>query len=216
MRIAELCGVWPRDHYGLGEFYGPGQAGECASGGGLHVLSDTYIAEVLDPETGEPTPEGEIGELGMTSLHKEAFPLFRYRTGDRIMALPQNCPCGIEHTWISRVPGRICTDDIMLPGGVVVNRTYLEEILLQVDGTGTQYALTVAEHPTRKGLQRLYIAIEGDPGSDLAEVISHRVQVEYNQRPIVTVLAQGALPRGPGKAKRIFTSEEYRALVEPV
>jgi phenylacetate-coenzyme A ligase PaaK-like adenylate-forming protein len=88
-RVAERIGVWPRDLYGLGEFYGPGQAGECRSGGGLHFLSDTYIAEVIDPETGEPTPEGEMGELVMTSLHKEAFPLFRYRTGDRVMALPQ-------------------------------------------------------------------------------------------------------------------------------
>jgi branched-chain amino acid transport system ATP-binding protein len=214
MRVAELCGVWPRDHYGLGEFYGPGQAGECESGGGLHVLSDTYIAEVIDPETGEPTPEGEMGELVMTSLHKEAFPLFRYRTGDRVMALPQNCPCGIKHTWIGRVPGRIRTDDLMLPGGVVVNRTYLEEILLRVDGAGTQYAVTVAEHPTRKGLQRLYVAIEGDPESDLAEVIAHRVRVEYNQGSVVTVLPKGAIPRRSGKAKRIFTPEEYRALVK--
>ena len=214
MRIAEQIGVWPRDHYGLGEFYGPGQAGECESGGGLHVLSDTYIAEVIDPETGEPTPEGEMGELVMTSLHKEAFPLFRYRTGDRVMALPQNCPCGIKHTWIGRVPGRIRTDDLMLPGGVVVNRTYLEEILLQVDGAGTQYAVTVAEHPTRKGLQRLYIAIEGDPESGLAEIIAHRVRVEYNQGSVVTVLPKGAIPRRSGKAKRIFTPEEYRALVK--
>jgi branched-chain amino acid transport system ATP-binding protein len=214
MRIAERCGIWLRDHYGLGEFYGPGQGGECDSGGGLHVLSDTYIAEVIDPETGEPTPEGEMGELVMTSLHKEAFPLFRYRTGDRVMALPQNCPCGMAHKWVSRVPGRISTDDIMLPGGVVVNRTYLEEILLQVDGAGTQYAVTVADHPTRKGLKRFYIAIEGDPESDLAETIVSRMRVEYNNSPMVHVLPKGTIPRQSGKAKRIFTPEEYRALVE--
>jgi len=214
MRIAERCGIWLRDHYGLGEFYGPGQGGECDSGGGLHILSDTYIAEVIDPETGEPTPEGEMGELVMTSLHKVAFPLFRYRTGDRVMALPQNCPCGIEHKWVGRVPGRICADDIMLPGGVVVNRTYLEETLLQVDGAGAEYAVTVAEHPTRKGLQRFYIAIEGDPASGLAEMIVSRMRVEYNNSPVVHVLPTGAIPRPPGKAKRIYTPEEYRALVE--
>jgi phenylacetate-CoA ligase len=213
-RIAERFGVWPRDLFGMGEFYGPGQGGECASGGGLHFLSDTYIVEVIDPETGEPTPEGEMGELVMTSLHKEAFPLFRYRTGDRVMALPQNCPCGMAHKWVSRVPGRIHTDDIMLPGGVVVNRTYLEEILLQVDGAGIQYAVTVADHPTRPGLQRFYLAIEGDPDSDLAETIIHRMQVEYSNRPVVHVLPKGTIPRGPGKAKRIFTAEEYRELVE--
>jgi phenylacetate-CoA ligase len=212
-RIAERLGIWPRDTYGLGEFYGPGVAAECESGGGLHVLSDTFIAEVLDPETGEPTPEGEMGELVLTGLHKEAFPLLRYRTGDRVMALPQNCPCGNAHKWIGRVQGRISADDIMIPGGVVVNRTYLEDILLQVDGAGTEYALTVADHPTRKGLQRLYIAIEGDPESNLAEIITHRVRVEYNNSPVVTILPPGAMPRQLGKAKRIFSPEEYRALV---
>ncbi len=214
-RIAERFGIWPRDNYGLGEFYGPGVAGECETGGGLHVLSDAFIAEVVDPETGEPAAEGEMGELVLTSLHKEAVPLFRYRTGDRVMSLPQSCPCGTGHKWVGRVPGRISTDDIMIPGGVVVNRTYLEDILLQMDGAGTQYALTVAERPNRKGLQRLHIAIEGDPDPKLADTICHRVRVEYNHSPVVTILPPGTIPRGPGKAKRILTPNEFRDLVEP-
>ncbi len=213
-RIAERLGIWPRDNYGLGEFYGPGVAGECEVGGGLHILSDAFIAEVVDPETGEPTPEGEMGELVLTSLHKEAIPLFRYRTGDRVMALPQHCPCGNAHTWVGRVPGRISTDDIMIPGGVIINRTYLENILLQVDGTGAEYVLTVADHPTRKGLQRLYIAIEGDPEANIAETLAHRIRVEYNHSPIVTVVPPGAIPRRPGKARRILSPEEYRSLVK--
>jgi len=214
MRFAERFGLWPRDNYGLGEFYGPGVAGECEVGGGLHVLSDAFLAEVLDPESDEPTPEGAMGELVLTSLHKEAIPLFRYRTGDRVMALPSTCPCGSAHKWIGRVPGRIRTDDIMIPGGVVVNRTYLEDILLQVDGTGAEYALAVADHPTRKGLQRLCIAIEGDSQSELAEVIAHRIRVEYNHSPLVTVVPHGSIPRSPGKAKRIYAQEEYRALLD--
>jgi phenylacetate-CoA ligase len=213
-RIAERFGIWPRDNYGLGEFYGPGVAGECEAGGGLHVLSDSFIAEVVDPESGEPAAPGEMGELVLTSLHKDAVPLIRYKTGDRVMALPQHCPCGSGHTWIGRVPGRIRTDDIMLPGGVVVNRTYLEDILLHVDGAGAEYALTVAEHPSRRGLQRLYIAIEGDPDSRLAEVIAHRIRVEYNHNPTVTVVPRGSIPRRPGKAKRIYAADEYHALVQ--
>jgi phenylacetate-CoA ligase len=212
-RIAERFGIWPRDNYGLGEFYGPGVAGECEVGGGLHVLSDAFIAEVLDPETDEPAREGEMGELVLTSLHKEAIPLLRYRTGDRVLALPQSCACGTGHRWIGRVPGRIRTDDLMLPGGIIVNRTYFEDTLLQVDGTGLEYALTVAEHPRRKGLQRLYIAIEGDPESDLAGIITHRIRVEYSHSPEVTVVPQGTIPRRPGKARRILTPEEYQALV---
>jgi len=214
-RIAERFGIWPRDNYGLGEFYGPGVAGECETGGGLHILSDAFITEVLDPETGEPTLEGEMGELVLTSLHKEAVPLFRYRTGDRIMALPQSCPCGSGHMWVGRVPGRISTDDILIPGGVVVNRTYLEDIILQLDGVGTQYAVTVAERTNRKGLQQLHIAIEGDPDPGLAEAICHRVRVEYNHSPVVTILPPGTIPRGPGKAKRILTPNEYTDLVDP-
>jgi phenylacetate-CoA ligase len=212
-RIAERLGIWPRDNYGLGEFYGPGVAGECEVGGGLHVLSDAFITEVLDPETCEPTPEGEMGELVLTNLHKEAVPLFRYRTGDRVMALPQNCSCGRMHTWVGRVPGRISTDDIMIPGGIIVNRTYLEDILLQVDGSGAEYAMTVADHPTRKGLQRLCIAIEGDPEARIAEIIAHRVRVEYNHSPLVTVVPRGSIPRRLGKAERILSPDEYRAVL---
>ena len=215
MRIAERYGIWPRDNYGLGEFYGPGVAGECEVGGGLHVLSDSFIAEVLDPDNGTPTPAGEMGELVLTSLTKEAIPLFRYRTGDRLMALPERCPCGSGHKWVGRIPGRIRVDDIVIPGGVVVNRTYLEEILLQVDGTGAEYVLTVAEHPTRKGLQRLYIAIEGDRES-IGEVIAHRIRVEYNHSPSVTVVPHGTIPRRPGKARRILPPEEYQALLDTV
>jgi phenylacetate-coenzyme A ligase PaaK-like adenylate-forming protein len=102
----------------------------------------------------------------------------------------------------------------MIPGGVIVNRTYLEDILLNIDGAGTQYALTIAEHPSRKGLQRLYIAIEGDPDPKLAETICHRVRVEYNHSPIVSVLPRGTIPRTSGKAKRILSPDEYWKLVE--
>ena len=188
-------------------------AGECEDGGGLHVISDAFIAEVIDPESLEPALDGEMGELVLTSLHKDALPLLRYRTGDRVIALPESCPCGNAHKWIGRVPGRIDTDDLMIPGGVIVNRTYLEDILLNTDGAGTQYALTVAEHPSRKGLQRLYIAIEGDPDPKLAETIRHRVRVEYNHTPIVSILPRGTIPRHPGKAKRILPPEEYWTLV---
>jgi phenylacetate-coenzyme A ligase PaaK-like adenylate-forming protein len=121
----------------------------------------------------------------------------------------------MAHTLISRVPGRINDDDIMIPGGgVLINRTYLEDILLRVEGVGTEFAVTVADHPSRKGLQRLYIAIEGDPSANIAETITQRVRMEYNQAPIVTVLPHGALPRSPGKARRILPPKEYHSLVD--
>ena len=218
MRVAERLGIWPRDDYGLGEFYGPGVASECDAGGCLHVLSDTYIAEVLDPETGQPTPVGEMGELVLTSLHKEALPLFRYRTGDKLMALPPSCPCGMDHKRIGRVVGRIRADEIVIPGGVIINRTYLEEVLLPVDGVGYEYVVTMAEHPKRKGSEQMYLAVEGtrEPGAsngDLAEVIARRFRMEYKYTPVVHVLPMGAIPRSWGKAKRICPPEEYKALV---
>ena len=91
---------------------------------------------------------------------------------------------------------------------------YLEDMLLQVDGSGAEYVLTVSDHPTRKGLQRLYIALEGDPEANLEKVIAHRIRVEYSHNPLVTVVPHGSLPRSPGKAKRILTPEEYQDLME--
>jgi phenylacetate-CoA ligase len=214
-RIKQATGIQPRDVFGLGEFYGPGNAAECSAGDCLHVISDEWVAEVIDPETGEPTPEGEMGELVLTSLHKEAFPLLRYRTGDRTRALPQRCDCGMAHYRISRVPGRIDADDIIMPGGVAVNRIFFEEVLLRVDGAGAEYAVTVAEHPVKKGLRRLYIAIEGDQDSKarIAQTISQRVQLEYKQRPVVEVVKGGTIPRGMGKARRLVSAEDFVALV---
>lgn len=214
-RIKEAIGVQPREVFGLGEFYGPGNGAECSAGGCLHIISDEFLAEVVDPETGEPTPEGQMGELVLTSLHKEAFPLLRYRTGDRTRALSQRCDCGMAHYRIGRIPGRIDADDIVMPGGVAVNRTFLEDVLLRVDGTGAEYAMTVAEHPTKKGLKQLYIAIEGDQdrSAEIAQTISQRVQVEYNQKPVVEVVKWGAIPRGMGKARRAFSAEEFKQLV---
>jgi phenylacetate-CoA ligase len=224
MRVAERLGIWPRDDYGLGEFYGPGVASECDAGGCLHVLSDTFIAEVVDPDSSEPTPAGEMGELVLTSLHKEALPLFRYRTGDRVMALPQDCPCGMDHFRIGRVRGRISADDIVIPGGTVINRTYLEEVLLPVDGIGYEYVVTLAEHPKRRGLRQLCIGVEqaaeadskaatGGHG-DLAEVIASRFRTEYKYTPVVHILPLGTVPRAWGKAKRVCSPEEYGALVQ--
>lgn len=216
-RIAERFGIWPRDNYGLGECYGPGVAAECEVGGGLHVLSDAFIAEVIDPETEEPAAAGEMGELTLTSLNKEAFPLFRYRTGDRTMALPQNCACGSAHTWVGRVPGRIRTDDIMIPRDMLadtaaINRTHLEDILLHVDGSGAEYAVTVKEHPPKSGHQRLHILIEGDAGAGVAKTIVHRVQIAYGHTPVVTLVPRGSLPRPTGKAQRVLTPEAYTDL----
>jgi phenylacetate-CoA ligase len=216
LRVYKQLGIWPREDYGLGEFYGPGVAGECDARGCLHVLSDTYIAELLNPETGEPTPEGEIGELVLTALHKQALPIFRYRTGDRVLALPQNCPCGMSHLRIGRVTGRIDSDDIVIPGGMVVNRAYLEEMILSTDGTSCEYAVTVDKDPTRAGLTRMYIAIEGDGQPGIADAIVQRFRQEYNYAPIVDVLSVGAIPREWGKkVKRVVTPETYRELTAP-
>lgn len=214
-RVAARLGIRPREDYGLGEFYGPGVAGECDAGDCLHVLSDTFIAEVIDPDTGEPTLPGQAGELVLTSLHKDALPLFRYRTGDLTTALSQDCPCGLGHTRVGRITGRVHADDIILPGGVVINRAYLEEVLLPVDGMGCEYAVTLAEHARRKGSQRFCIAIEAEGGANLAHVIAHRFQVEYKYKPVIHILPIGAVPRSWGKAKRIYTQEEYQALVAP-
>jgi len=117
-RIEEAYGIDAFNSYGLSEMNGPGVAFECPYKEGMHVWEDSYILEVIDPETLEPVPDGEEGELVLTTLRREAMPLLRYRTGDLAFVYPDPCPCGRTHRRISRIKGR--TDDMFIIKGVNV------------------------------------------------------------------------------------------------
>ena len=146
------------DNYGLSEIIGPGVSVECKEKNGLHIFEDHFIPEVIDPETGERLPDGESGELVLTTITKEAFPMIRYRTGDLTSLDHSACPCGRTLVRMSRVAGR--TDDIVIIQGVKVLPSRIEQILTEIEGTEPHFRLSV----DRSGaLDELEVSVEVSP-----------------------------------------------------
>lgn len=211
-KVEAAFGFRPKELYGLGEFWGPCVAAEADEPGRLRVLSDDYIAEILDPMSGEEVAPGDVGELVLTSLTKEAMPLLRYRTGDRVVAVEQRAS-GCGHLEIGRIPGRIDADDIMLAGALLVSRTLLEDLILRVPGAGTEYMISTSRATGE--IAKMQVAIEGPAhvADAISEEISSRVRREYKQGAIVHVVPVGTIPRTPGKARRLCSEEELLGLV---
>jgi len=146
------------DNYGLSEIIGPGVSVECKEKNGLHIFEDHFIPEVIDPETGERLPDGESGELVLTTITKEAFPMIRYRTGDLTSLDHSACSCGRTLVRMSRVAGR--TDDIVIIQGVKVLPSRIEQILTEIEGTEPHFRLSV----DRSGaLDELEVSVEVSP-----------------------------------------------------
>lgn len=139
--IEERMGVLATDNYGLSEVMGPGVAGECEHQHGLHINEDHFIPEILDPETGEPVPAGERGELVFTTLTKEAFPMIRYRTKDLSSFIEEPCPCGRTLVRMARVQGR--TDDMLIIKGVNVFPSQIEHVLAEAEGIEPHYQIVL-------------------------------------------------------------------------
>ncbi|MBE0582405.1 MAG: phenylacetate--CoA ligase, partial [Desulfofustis sp.] len=157
-QINERLGIIATDNYGLSEVMGPGVAGECLECNGLHVNEDHFLIEILDPETLEPVVPGEIGELVITTLTKEAFPVIRYRTRDLTRLLPEPCPCGRTLRRIQRITGR--TDDMLIIKGVNVFPTQIEAILFDIEGTQPHYNLIIERQQNEDRLTVLVEVIE--------------------------------------------------------
>ena len=153
--IEERLGINAYDIYGLSEIIGPGVAYECPAKDGLHFSEDHFIAEIIDPATGEVLPEGATGELVFTTITKEALPLVRYRTRDITSLKRQPCPCGRTHTRMAKVSGR--SDDMLIIRGVNVFPSQVESILLEIGQTAPHYQLVVDR---RGSLDTLEIWVE--------------------------------------------------------
>jgi len=141
LEIAERLGIIATDNYGLAEVMGPGVAGECRECNGLHINEDHFLVEVLDTQTLQPVPPGEIGELVVTTLTKEAFPVIRYRTRDLARLIPGPCPCGRTLGRMSRILGR--SDDMLIIKGVNVFPAQIESVLTDINGTESPYRIIV-------------------------------------------------------------------------
>ncbi|MBE3580030.1 MAG: phenylacetate--CoA ligase [Thermoanaerobacteraceae bacterium] len=206
--IERRLGISAVDIYGLSEVIGPGVAIECQEKNGLHIFGDHFLAEVIDPATGEPLGPGQLGELVLTSLTKEALPVIRYRTRDVTALLPGDCPCGRTGVRIARITGR--TDDMLIIRGVNVFPSQVESVLLEIGGTEPHYQLIV----DREGsLDTLEVQVEVSESLFSDEVrrledLEHRLRQELESTlgisVKVTLVEPKTIARSEGKAKRVI------------
>jgi len=203
--IETKLGLRAFDSYGLSEIIGPGVAGECEASAGLHIAEDHFLPEVVDPDSGSPLGDGEEGELVITTLTKEALPLLRYRTRDRVCLDHTRCACGRTSVRMSKVLGR--TDDMLIVRGVNVFPSQIEEALLSVDGASPHYVIYVDR--LRDGLDSLEIAVERALGHDasmagtIASGAKKRIEDILGIRVSVDVVAPKQIARSQGKAVRV-------------
>lgn len=213
--IADKLGVQYCDVYGLSEIMGPGVAMECAERGGLHIAEDQFYCEILDPETGEVLPDGEWGELVITTLTRECSPLIRYRTRDVTRIVSEPCACGRTHRKIDRLRGR--TDDMLIIRGVNVFPSQIEQVITGFPEIATQYQIIL----TNKGpLDHVELQVETEPGFQIDEVrkledLKRRLEAELKSNLQVAVEVKLVEPktieRSMGKAKRVIDNREVTA-----
>jgi phenylacetate-CoA ligase len=202
--IEARLGLVAHDVYGLSEIMGPGVACECEARDGLHGWEDHFLFEVVDPDTGAPAPEGEAGELVITTLTKEAMPMLRYRTRDVTRATTRRCACGRTHLRLMRVTGR--NDDMLIVRGVNVYPSQIEAVLVGRPGLSPHYRLVV-ERVGR--LDTLRVEVEVSPGTPedrwdaLARDAAHHVKSTVGVTAELRACAPGSLPRSEGKAARV-------------
>ncbi|MGQ9513143.1 phenylacetate--CoA ligase family protein [Thermodesulfitimonas sp.] len=206
--IEAAWGIEAYDNYGLSEVIGPGVAGECEEKSGLHINEDHFLVEVIDPETGQPLPPGERGELVFTTLTKEAFPVIRYRTRDISRLLPEPCPCGRTTIRMERVTGR--SDDMLIIRGVNVFPSQIEEVITSTPGLTPHYLIVV----DKKGyLDEIEVQVELSPEgfsdryedlASLEEQLRNRLQATLSLTPRIKLLEFGSLERTTGKARRVI------------
>jgi phenylacetate-CoA ligase len=207
-RIQADSNIRAFDIYGLSEIIGPGVAIECACQNGLHVLEDYFYPEIVDTETGRALPDGEEGELVLTTLAKQAMPMIRYRTRDITRLMPEPCACGRTVRRIARIGRR--SDDMLIVRGVNVFPSQIETALLEVEGTLPHYLIVLTRE---KGLDNLEVQVEVTPElfSDkigslqalrhrLAAAIDHTLGIHVE----ITLVAPHSIQRSEGKAKRVI------------
>lgn len=205
--IQESLGIELYDIYGLTEIYGPGIGINCSKNSGIHYWDDYIYIEIIDPVTGKPVPDGEEGEIVITTLVKEGAPLIRFRTHDISRIIPGQCPCGSKYPRIDIIKGR--SDDMFKVHGVNMFPSQIEELLSHVDGVSSEYNVTIA-HDDSKNKDIMIVTVEAEgrvdfeeTGKKIRELFKSRISVT----PKITVVPVGTLPRSEKKTKRVV---DYR------
>ena len=206
-RIEKMLGVKAYNSFGMSEMCGPGVGFECKEQNGLHFWEDYYIVEIVDPETLEPVPDGEIGELILTSINREAMPLLRYRTRDLTRVLGRGCPCGRNHVRIDRMKGR--SDDMMVLRGVNIFPIQIEKILMQFKELASNYLITLTTDDNNDNMT-VEVELEDLFTDDYQKLIQLQKDVkralkdEILLTPHVKLVPKGSLPTSEGKAVRVI------------
>ncbi len=206
-RIEEMSGIKAYDIYGLTEIIGPGVAMECTAQKGMHLFEDHFYPEIIDPGTGAVLPDGEVGELVLTTLSKAAIPMIRYRTRDLTWLDREVCPCGRTLRRIMRISAR--SDDMLIIRGVNVFPSQIETALMQVDAATPHYQIVVTRE---NDLDRMEVQVELKPENASDEVkemealrkrIFQAIERVTNIHATVTLVQPGTIARSEGKAKRV-------------
>ncbi|MHB9098012.1 MAG: phenylacetate--CoA ligase family protein [Syntrophales bacterium] len=210
--IEEFYGFRGFNSYGLSEMNGPGVAFECQEQQGMHLWEDNYIAEIIDPVTLRPLPEGEEGELVLTTLLREGMPILRYRTKDLTRIIPGACPCGRTHRRIERIKGR--TDDMMILKGVNIFPIQIEKRLMEVPGVGTNF-LIILDREGYNDQMTVKVEIRREFfGGNLRELEALRQRIVEELRsdilitPKVDLVEPDSLPKSEGKAVRVIDNRK--------
>lgn len=205
--IEHRLGITCYDIYGLAEIIGPGVAIECEEHNGLHIFEDHFIAEIIDPQTLQPVPDGQQGELVFTTITKEGMPLIRYRTRDLTLIHSEPCPCGRTHRRMEKILGR--SDDMIVIRGVNVFPTQIETILIEMGELEPHYLLVVDRENNMDNLE-VWVEMSKQLFSDEVRVIEQaerrlkeRIHTILGISARVKLVEPGTIPRSEGKAKRI-------------
>ena len=205
-RIKGELGIQIYDIYGLTEVYGPGIGISCDAEDGMHYWDDFIYIEIVDPATGAPLPDGEWGEIVITTLVKEGAPLIRFRTHDLSRIIPGTCPCGSPYPRIDTLQGR--SDDMVKIKGVNVFPRQIEEVLQEFPQLSSEYQIRIS-HLEGRDTMRIYVETDGTQDFlDLADAVSDEVKRRIGFTPLVKVVELGVLPRSEKKTRRVF-DERY-------
>jgi phenylacetate-CoA ligase len=207
-RIEAVAGIRAFDIYGLSEIIGPGVAVECHRHDGLHIFEDHFYPEIIDPDTGTVLPDGEEGELVLTTLSKNAMPMIRYRTRDITSLIPGQCPCGRTLRRMRRIGRR--SDDMLIIRGVNVFPSQVEAALLEIEGTLPHYQIILTR---QHGLDQMEVQVEVTPqmfsdkigaleelNEKLVDALDHILGIHA----VVTLVEPNTIQRSEGKAKRVL------------